>query len=135
MFLEPDQPRIYKKVWGSEVWLVNNELYCAKRLYLKPGRSSSLHRHQIKDETFIVESGRCSMAVCGVAYVLMTGSRLRIRPGQVHRFWVDKSSLEPCVILEISTHHDEKDVERFEPSFVIEDRVVTDPEICMRGAE
>ena len=41
-----------KKEWGSEVWMVNNELYCGKKLMLIKGKRVSLHKHKNKDETF-----------------------------------------------------------------------------------
>jgi len=46
-----------KKIWGSEEWLVNNELYCCKILNLKKGYRCSIHYHKDKDETFYVLKG------------------------------------------------------------------------------
>ena len=47
------------KLWGSEEWLVNDEVagYCVKRMILKPGYVCSKHFHEIKDETFYVVEG------------------------------------------------------------------------------
>lgn len=103
------------KDWGAEVWKVNNELYCAKFLYLEPGFKCSLHRHIHKDETFSVLSGRCYLEFGDFKATLCVGDSRRIEPGTWHRFSNDRYN-PMCVILEVSTHHDDNDVERKEPS-------------------
>ena len=45
-------PLIVKKVWGREIWLVNEVEYCCKMLEVKKGASGSLHYHVVKKETF-----------------------------------------------------------------------------------
>lgn len=108
------------KEWGMEIWLVNNELYCSKKLFLEPGWKCSLHRHMKKDETFTVEHGSCRLEIAneeGVLqdYLLNVGDSMRIPPGTWHRFRLPRYA-PICVILETSTNHDEADVERMEPS-------------------
>jgi uncharacterized cupin superfamily protein len=89
-----------------------------KQLRLKPGFAGSLHRHAIKDEVFYIINGFCNLELQvehGFETVVMgPGDFQRILPGTLHRFtnWYRKD----CVILEASTHHDDADVERFEPS-------------------
>ena len=68
------EERIVPKVWGQEEWLVNQALeaepsdgkltgtsvphgYCLKRLAIRPRAQCSMHRHLVKDETFLVEHG------------------------------------------------------------------------------
>ena len=46
-----------EKVWGHEEWIVNNPKYCGKKLVLKKGYRCSIHKHDIKDETFYILSG------------------------------------------------------------------------------
>ena len=46
------------KGWGFEKWIVNNEKYCGKILYIVKDRKCSWHYHKIKDETFYVQSGK-----------------------------------------------------------------------------
>jgi hypothetical protein len=41
-----------KKGWGSELWLVNGDLYCGKILRFNKGKKCSLHYHKLKTETF-----------------------------------------------------------------------------------
>lgn len=94
---------------------MNTELYCAKLLYLEPGAQCSLHKHRKKDETFRVLDGRCTLEFGGLKRVLAKGDLQRIRPGVYHRFRNERYA-PICVILEVSTHHDESDVIRKEPS-------------------
>ena len=49
------------KGWGGEEILVNNDLYCAKNLYVMKGLQCSLHYHKIKDETFFVQKGKIKL--------------------------------------------------------------------------
>jgi uncharacterized cupin superfamily protein len=103
------------KEWGAEIWLVNNELYCAKYLLLEPGWQCSLHCHAEKDETFFVLEGRCNLEFGMERRVLQKGDLQRIAPGMYHRFSCNR--YDPlCTILEVSTHHSDEDVLRKEPS-------------------
>ncbi len=97
-----------KKEWGSEVWMANNELYCGKKLILKKGKRVSLHKHKNKDETFYIESGRLLMELEGKIFIMTKGDAVRIKPGTLHRY----TGLEDSMIIEISTHHDDKDTFR-----------------------
>lgn len=103
-----------KKAWGREVILVNNELYCAKYLFVAPGWQCSLHRHLLKDETFLVLDGAIRLEVGNDRHFLFRNDRYRIHRGTWHRF-ANLESTDTC-ILEVSTHHDDADVERKEPS-------------------
>lgn len=108
-------PRYFTKVdklWGHEIWLVNNEKYCAKFLILKPGYQCSLHAHRIKDETFAVIKGEVNLEYNDKTIELIAPASFRIKPGRYHRF----SSPEGALILEASTTHDDDDVIRKEPS-------------------
>jgi len=49
------------KGWGYERWIVNNELYCGKELFIAKDKRLSLHYHKLKDETFWVLSGEVYM--------------------------------------------------------------------------
>lgn len=107
--------KVITKVWGSEVWLVNEPEYCAKILTIKPGYKCSLHMHKVKKETFIVQSGVVKLGT-GLANLIIeyltTDDSRTIMPGTPHRF----SSEEGATILEVSTHHDDSDVVRFTES-------------------
>ena len=97
-----------KKEWGSEIWMANNELYCGKKLILKKGKRVSLHKHRNKDETFYIENGRLLMELGGKTFVMAKGDVVRIKPGVLHRY----TGLQDSLIIEVSTHHDDKDTFR-----------------------
>jgi mannose-6-phosphate isomerase-like protein (cupin superfamily) len=112
---------VVPKAWGREVWLVNNELYCLKELHISPGWQCSLHRHRVKDETFVMSCGEVQVSVetpdGRFEASLKPGEAVRIPVGCYHRF----SSRTGGVLLEVSTHHDDEDVEREEPSRCLTD--------------
>ena len=85
--------------------VVNNELYCFKKLNLKKDYRCSLHHHKIKDETFIVHSGKVLLETPSVQFEMYVGDTYRIKPNEEHRF----TGLEDSVIYEISTTHMEED--------------------------
>ena len=59
MKLETFKPRFVDKRWGSELWIANDALhnYCGKILYIEAGKSTSMHYHEKKHETFHVLEG------------------------------------------------------------------------------
>ncbi len=99
-----------KKIWGEEIWMVNNENYCGKKLILNKGKRCSFHYHKIKDETFYLESGRILMEIGNETKIMEPGETIKIFPGIKHRF----SGLKDSIIVEISTSHDEGDSYRVE---------------------
>jgi mannose-6-phosphate isomerase-like protein (cupin superfamily) len=106
-----------KKVWGEEKWIVNNELYCYKKLYLYAGYRCSFHMHKIKDETFIIESGLVGMEYGDEYKKMFKGDQVRIKPNVYHRF----TGITDSVIIEISTTHSDDDSYRKTESEMIED--------------
>ena len=99
-----------RKVWGKEVWLVNNDLYCAKYLYGNKGWTCSYHYHLIKRETFVLGSGEVLLTVNGSEFLL--DYPCTIHALTLHQFYF----LTDAVILEVSTHHDDDDVIRMKES-------------------
>lgn len=113
--------QVVEKLWGLELWLENNTLYCAKILVLDYGFQSSLHFHQYKDETFVVLHGRVFLEVADRStgrrrvIEMAAGDKHRLFPRVPHRFW---AAPEGATVLEISTRHDDEDVTRLEDSKV-----------------
>lgn len=112
-----------EKIWGSEEWIVNNELYCYKKLYLKKGYQCSIHQHYIKDETFIIESGQVEMytmpsqvTIVPVKRTMNQGDQIRIKPNVYHKF----TGISDAVIIEISTQHMDEDSYRITQSGKVE---------------
>lgn len=98
-----------KKVWGEELWIVNNDKYCGKLLFLNKNAISSYHYHKIKQETFYILKGQIALTIEGKDYMLDSRSSPKtIMPNQKHKVYGITSS----VILEVSTPHDDKDVFR-----------------------
>lgn len=109
----PEFPVGVKKVWGGELWMVNEPEYCCKVLFLNEGASGSLHYHKFKKETFMVLKGKIRLEYGSNKVELSAGVDVVTIPISVpHRF----TGVEESSILEISTHHDDNDVVRLELS-------------------
>lgn len=114
------QTKVVEKLWGKEIWAINNDNYCLKFMELKPNYYCSLHKHNIKNETFIVQKGEMLVLmlfeVDGPVQMrkLKPGDYLTLETGTYHQFYND--STEVCQFLEVSTHHDDEDVERLSGS-------------------
>jgi D-lyxose ketol-isomerase len=62
-----------------------------------------------------VRNGACFIEVDGKKKKLKSMDWVEIAPRTKHRFWNSSKSVY-CFITEVSTHHDDKDVVRLEPS-------------------
>lgn len=98
------------KEWGYELIVTNMPEYCMKMLFVKPGKQCSLHRHMVKSESFLLEQGVGLIEIGFERYRMERGSIAHIPVGTWHRF----GNLGPSelILREISTHHDDADVER-----------------------
>lgn len=114
MVIRTKSMKTVDKAWGLETWLVNEPEYCAKYLTLFKGAYCSMHRHLKKKETFIVLQGEIMLenGLCGDMTYLKKDESYTLEPGTWHRFHGVESSL----VLEVSTHHDDEDVERLTES-------------------
>ena len=104
-----------EKTWGSEDWLVNEESYCAKILIVNQHCGGSYHYHKNKDETFLCISGAAQLLLgqngnSAEFHELKPGGSVRIHHHAAHL--LIGASEEPCVLMEISTHHSDDDVVR-----------------------
>ncbi|HEU4752428.1 MAG TPA: cupin domain-containing protein [Armatimonadota bacterium] len=130
--------RIVPKVWGHEEWLVNQALeeipepseagervvprgYCLKRLVIQPRAQCSIHRHLVKDETFVVERGTVHFELDDAVIVLTAGEQIRIPTGSWHRF-TNRDRDQAASILEVSTFHVDEDSYRRTESRLLNDR-------------
>jgi len=102
------------KVWGKELWIENNDLYCGKKLHLLKGGVCSLHHHPTKMETFTIESGCVKLELEEEVFDLAPGESKTILPGQSHRF----SGYRDSIISEFSTAHSDDDVVRKTESYL-----------------
>ena len=96
-----------EKPWGHELIWALSETYCGKVLFVKAGASLSLQFHNVKDESWLVQSGRARLELGEVGQqvlheeVVGPGAAFRYRPGTVHRV----TAIEDTTILEVSTPH------------------------------
>lgn len=104
-------PTSVPKDWGTELWLVNSPLYCAKILQVRYGWTSSFHCHRTKTETFFLRDGIVLLQVGEEEALLYpNGAGITLEPGTYHRFTGLASPV--ATILEVSTQHDDADVVR-----------------------
>jgi mannose-6-phosphate isomerase len=105
------------KPWGYELIWAHTDRYVGKVLVIETGRRLSLQRHDIKDETILVRSGRLRLFLeddDGVvrASELGPGEFRRVATGRVHRY----EAIERCELIEVSTPELD-DVVRLEDDF------------------
>ena len=111
--------KVVPKGWGFEKWIVNNEKYCGKLLYIIKDRKCSWHYHKLKDETFYVQSGKIILyysttntdPIRANKVVLSQGDHYHIPVGLKHQMY----ALEDTELFEFSTQHFDEDSYRIEP--------------------
>jgi mannose-6-phosphate isomerase-like protein (cupin superfamily) len=100
----PNAERRVKKPWGHELIWAHTDSYVGKILVIDAGKRLSLQRHERKDETILVLSGRMLLHQGGLdgllsATELGPGDHRRIPAGSIHRF----EAIETCELIEVST--------------------------------
>lgn len=118
---ENSRPPHIKK-WGWEEWIVNNEMYCGKRLHFtEVNCGTSMHFHMKKHETMYIESGHFLITVIDKFsaeeqhHYLLPGDSIVITPGTVHRITCTSLPETECIdpkdaiLVEFSTHHEDSD--------------------------
>jgi mannose-6-phosphate isomerase len=96
-----------EKPWGHELIWALSEAYCGKVLFVRAGAALSLQFHNVKDESWLVQSGRARLELGEAGQqvlheeVVGPGAAFHYRPGTVHRV----TAIEDTTILEVSTPH------------------------------
>lgn len=112
------KPQVHPKVWGEEVWVINEDGYCLKFLKFNAGAKGSLHFHKLKNETWYIQSGEIDLIyvdteVGGHRKARLTSGEVvnipQLNPHQV-------IAITDTVIVEASTTHYETDSYRIFPS-------------------
>jgi uncharacterized cupin superfamily protein len=112
--------KVVEKLWGKEIWAINTDNYCLKFMELKPNFYCSRHKHFKKIETFIVQKGEMVVTFhqydgdAVTMFRMKPGDQLTLEAGMYHQF--SNQTTEVCQFLEVSTHHDDDDVERLSGS-------------------
>lgn len=110
---EPIQtPKIVEKPWGREIWYAHTGHYAGKVLEVSAGKRLSLQKHEIKEETLYLLSGKVKLTYGNDTYDWEPGRFVHVPPNTVHRF----EALEDSVLLEVSTPYLD-DVVRLEDDF------------------
>ena len=115
----PTKPKKVDKDWGFEIWLANNkkENYCGKILGIFEGKSTSMHYHVNKHETFYVLEGTLKVDMLADrdkreekhSVTCEGGECLEMQRGQAHKL-IAKDG--PVMLMEISTFHKDEDSHR-----------------------
>ena len=101
----------HEKAWGYELWIHNEEDYCAKILHFNKGAKFSMHYHIIKEETWYVQSGLFVLNIIDTdtaqisSHNLHVGDIVEIPRGAPHQL----VAIEEGDIFETSTQHFEED--------------------------
>jgi mannose-6-phosphate isomerase len=117
MTTEGESATRVEKPWGHELIWAHTDKYVGKILVIETGKRLSLQRHEIKDETILVISGRLRLTIEGEDGVvgqeeLGPGDHRRVRTGRIHRY----EAIERCELIEVSTPELD-DVIRLEDDF------------------
>ena len=105
------------KPWGYELIWAHTDRYVGKILVIEAGKRLSLQRHEVKDESIFVTSGRLRLYLedeDGTVQVeeLTAGAHRHVPTGRIHRY----EAVNRCEILEVSTPELD-DVIRIEDDF------------------
>ena len=109
--------RRVEKPWGHELIWAQTDRYVGKVLVIEAGRRLSLQRHEVKDESILVMSGRLRLFLEDVDGVVRTQElgpweHRHVRTGRIHRY----EAIERCELVEVSTPELD-DVIRLEDDF------------------
>jgi mannose-6-phosphate isomerase len=105
------------KPWGHELIWAHTDRYVGKVLVIEAGQRLSLQRHEIKDESILVVSGRLRLYLeddAGAVQVeeLGIGDHRHVPTGRIHRY----EAIERTELMEVSTPELD-DVIRLEDDF------------------
>jgi mannose-6-phosphate isomerase-like protein (cupin superfamily) len=122
--IEFPKSEFHPKAWGSEEWIVNRPEYCLKILRFNKGAKFSYHFHDLKVETWYLQSGKILLKTKDLnsskdfEYKLDANFKHIKFDGVIHvpRLVPHQiEALEETVIYEVSTQHFEEDSYRIAP--------------------
>ena len=99
------EPRKVDKPWGHELIWAETDRYVGKILFVRAGESLSLQFHRVKDESWLVHSGRAKLELGSAGdpmlkeEVIGAGAAFHFQPGTVHRV----TAIDDTTIIEVST--------------------------------
>jgi mannose-6-phosphate isomerase-like protein (cupin superfamily) len=115
--LSPGHARTVPKPWGHELIWALTDRYCGKIIVIETGRRLSLQRHEQKDESIYVLSGRMLLYLEDDTGTVATmelgqGDGAHVPVGRIHRY----EAIERVELIEVSTPELD-DVIRIEDDF------------------
>lgn len=106
--MEKLKAKIIEKPWGREEWIIVNDKYALKKLFIKKGHRFSLQYHEKKMETWQMLEGRL-LATMGrngdhkdrdlKQIEFLPGEIIHVPANTVHRL----EALEDSLFIEVST--------------------------------
>lgn len=110
--------KITNKPWGNEELLFQGHGYAVKKICILPNQQTSMHFHNIKHETIMVNKGILLVYLDDRIHPpksleLNAGDSLAINPLQIHQMY---AGAEPVVYFEAQTDHLE-DVVRIQDNY------------------
>ena len=114
--VRPEARRV-EKPWGHELIWAHTDRYVGKVLVIEAGKRLSLQRHEVKDESIYVTSGRLRLYLeddRGTIQVeeLTAGAHRHVPTGRIHRY----EAIDRTELMEVSTPELD-DVIRIEDDF------------------
>jgi quercetin dioxygenase-like cupin family protein len=114
---DPVETRRVEKPWGHELIWAHTPQYVGKLLVIEAGRRLSLQRHEVKDESILVNSGRLRLFLEDDDGVVLEeelgpGEHRHVPTGRIHRY----EAIERTDLIEVSTP-ELGDVVRLEDDF------------------
>jgi len=102
--------------WGAYQNLFEASGFLVKLIEVDPGHRLSLQRHSLREEFWVVVSGRGVFRLDDEERTISTGDMVRVGLKQVHR--VSNTGAEPLLILELQKGRcEEDDIERLEDDY------------------
>lgn len=98
--------RKIEKPWGYELIWAETKDYVGKIIHINKGHKLSLQYHKIKEETFMVQTGKMMLLAENekgemTEVLLLPGEAHHMLPGRKHRM----IAIEDTDVIEISTPH------------------------------
>ena len=109
---EKELPYTIDKPWGREEMLLEDSQIGVKHLIVSPGKMTSYHFHEKKNEVFYVLKGKVKLRLKDSEKVLNTGEYIYLPNHTEHQIINDFD--EELTILEFGIPHDNSDVVRVE---------------------
>ena len=106
------KPKEVEKPWGKETWLVYNDRYALKLIFIAKGKRLSLQYHKIKTESWYILKGLLEITLGEETFQASPGEVFHIPNGMIHRL----KAIEDSEIIEVSTPELD-DVVRVEDDF------------------